>query len=133
MKPILFDANAYHSFSSHKLKWSIVVCVVCYIATDIILWMYTVSINLFYIINCLLKHNLYRFIFYKIKLGKFIFCFGAKLVPTIRMLLFFDLPTFVVWVLLTIIYIIYHFIFQSFYLKPIIFASTEYHSFSINK
>ena len=46
--------------------------------------------------------------------------FGAKLVRTIRLILSFDIPKVIVWVILTIIYISYNFIFQSSDSKPII-------------
>ena len=49
------------------------------------------SINLFYIINNLLKHNIYIFFRYSRKEGNIISCFGAKLVPTFRLVLFLDL------------------------------------------
>ena len=46
---------------------------------------------------------------------------------------FFCLPKFIVWVLLDIIYIIYHFLFESFYSKPILFSATAYHLHSSRK
>ena len=56
--------------------------------------------------------------------GKFILCFWAKKFPTIVLILFFALPKVIAWVSPNIIYIIFHFIFQSSNLEPIIFAST---------
>ena len=59
-----------------------------------------------------------RFHWYNSRKGKFIFCLGAKMIPTIWLILFSDLPKVIVWVLLTIFYIIYIFLFQSSSSKP---------------
>ena len=63
----------------------------------------------------------------------FLYFFGAKLVFIIRLILFFDLPKVIVWVILNTIYIISHFIFQSFDSKPIMFTATAYCHHSICK
>ena len=84
---------------SHKWQWSIIVCVVCCITTVIRLQSYIVLIKLFYIINPLIEQNIYRFGCYNSKESKSIFWFGAKLVPTIRLILFFDLPKVIVCVI----------------------------------
>ena len=77
-------------------------CVVCCITTVIQLHSFIVCINLFYIINILLEHDLYRFCHYNSKYGKFIFCFGTKLVPTIWQILFFYLSKVIVCDILTL-------------------------------
>ena len=74
--------------------------------------------NLFYSINSFLKHNIYMFHIYHRKEGDCIFCFGVNIVPTIWLILFFDPPKVIVWVILTIIYIIFHFILKSLSSKP---------------
>ena len=107
-----------HHCSSRKWQREIIICFVCCITIFIQLWSYIVVINLFYIINCLLGRNLYRFFRRNRKEGKSIFCSGGKLVPTIRMILFFGLTKVVLWVLLTIIYIISRFLFQLYDSKP---------------
>ena len=86
--PILFVDTAYRCWSSRKWQREIIICFVCCITIFIQLWSYIVVINLFYIINCLLGRNLYRFFRRNRKEGKSIFCFVGKLVPTIRMILF---------------------------------------------
>ena len=92
---IQFETNSVYCHCNRRysrLKWVqvIIVCVVCCITTVIWLRSYIFLINLFYIINRLIKQNLYRFFHYSNKEGKFIFCYGAKLDPKIRLILFLD-------------------------------------------
>ena len=75
--------------SSRKYKQEIIVCFVCCIATLIWLHCYIFLNNLFYFINFFLEHNLYWFLRYCRKEGKFVFCFGTELVSTIRLFMFF--------------------------------------------
>ena len=117
-KPIISAATEYRRQSSHMWQQAISVCLVCFINKVLRLRHYIVSINLFYIIIFFPKHNIYRFLSYNIQEGKFVYYLGAELVPTIRMVLFLDPPKVIVWVLLAIIYIISHFIFQSSESKP---------------
>ena len=105
--------NCNRRRSSCKGQWEIIVCVARYITTIVQLRGYIVLINLFDIFNFFLGHNLYRFIFYNWKKGKFIFCFWEKLVSTIWLILFFNVSKVIVQVLLTTFYIISHFCFQS--------------------
>ena len=60
------------------------------------------QLTYFYIISCFLKHNFYRFFLYLKKKDKFSFVFGAKLVSTIRLILFFDLPIVILCDIMTI-------------------------------
>ena len=48
-----------------------------------------VSIHLLYIIYFFLDNNLHKFYFYTRKEGKFIICFGEKVVPTIWLIFLF--------------------------------------------
>ena len=60
-RPIFFAVTAYRHHSSRKWQRIIIVCLVCCITTVIQLQSYIVLIELFYIINYLLKHNINRF------------------------------------------------------------------------
>ena len=121
----LFAATAYLRRYSHKWQRSIIICFVCSITIVIQLRHYIVSVPILYIINSYLEHNPYRFCRYHSKEGKFVYLFGAKLVPNIWLVLFFDRPKVIVWVLITVIQIISRFIFKSLYSKPSIFSATK--------
>ena len=123
-KLILLSDTTYRPRSSCKWQRVIIIFFVGCITIVIQLWRYIISIILFYIINGLIEHNIYRFHRYNSKEGRFIFCFGAKLIPIIWLILFSSLPKIIAWVLPTIIYIISHFIFKSTNSKPIIFYDT---------
>ena len=58
--------------SSRKWQNAITVCFVRFVFTLIPLRCYIILINFFYIINCLIEHNIYRCCRYHRKEGKFI-------------------------------------------------------------
>ena len=58
IRKIIFATTKYHRRSSHKQQQAIIIFFACLITTVIQLWRYIASINLFFINNRLLKHNL---------------------------------------------------------------------------
>ena len=69
LEPILFVDTAYCRRPSSKWQQEIIICFVCCITAVIWLRSYTVLNNIFYIINGLLKQNLYWFCLYNSKRG----------------------------------------------------------------
>ena len=115
-KPTLYWHCKHCSFSCKGL-WAIIVCFVSFIKL-MQFCSYIYSINLFYFINRLIEHNLYWFFSVtakKVSLfflwGNICFCYLNDIIISKHMKPLYDSY----W---PFIYIIFHFLFQPYYLKP---------------
>ena len=118
---LVWTSNQRYHWNCHRssCKWqqAVIFCFCCLINTLIRLRHHKLLINLFYFMNSLLKHYCYLLHRYHIKEGKFILSFDQKLFLRFDWYFSFEKNKFVVFVILTIIYIKYCLIFQTSDLK----------------